>query len=45
MINNAEAKTDAGCRTPRLSGEKPGKYHLLVQVRLEFGMRYTPRVL
>ena len=23
MINDAEAKTDAGCRTPRLAGEKP----------------------
>ena len=45
MINDVEAKTDAGCRTPRLAGEKPGKYHLLVQVRLEFGTRYTPRVL
>ena len=24
MIDDAEAKTDAGCRTPRLAGEKPG---------------------
>ena len=24
MINDAEAKTDAGCRTPRLASEKPG---------------------
>ena len=23
MINNREAKTDAGCRKPRLAGEKP----------------------
>ena len=23
MINDAGAKTDAGCRTPRLAGEKP----------------------
>ena len=45
MINDAEAKTDAGCRTPRLAGEKLGWYHLLVQVHLEFGTRYMPRVL
>ena len=25
MINNAEAKTDAGCRMPRLVGEKPAE--------------------
>ena len=24
MINDVEAKTDAGCRTPRLAGERPG---------------------
>ena len=45
MINDAEAETDARCRKPRLASEKPRKYHLLVQERLECGMRYTPRVL
>ena len=25
MINDAEAKTDAGCRTPRIAGEKPAE--------------------
>ena len=25
MINDAEAKTDAGCRMPRLAGEKPAE--------------------
>ena len=45
MINDTEAKMDAGCRTLRLVGEKPRKYHLLVQVRLEFGTRYMLRVL
>ena len=45
MINDTEAKTDAGCRKPRLASEKLMRYHLLVQVHLEFGMRYTPRVL
>ena len=25
MINDVEAKTDAGCRTPRLASEKPAE--------------------
>ena len=45
MINDAEAKTDARCRKLRLAGEKLIEYHLLMQVCLGFGMRYTPRVL
>ena len=45
MINDIEAKTDARCRKPRLVSEKPIEYHLLVQVHLEFGTRYTLRVL
>ena len=45
MINDTEAKMDARCRKPRLASEKPRKYHLLVQVRLEFGTRYMLRVL